>query len=245
MEGAVTTNPNRCPNCWSSLPPACVDFCPHCGRSLALEASKRRWPGKSEEVAAPAYPLDQSDGPPAASAPLSTPAPGAVAVLERDPAEFPGQPLPPEFFAALPERTRRAPRKLNLRLLVVVTVVGGGAIFSALGQRADRSAAVDSPARHLVAGACAEYRDFTTRMDRNSDDVDAFGDALAWFQNNGDRFTEAARLDPQLQPAADFVVWFNGMIGSGFETILEVPQGEIDAREAPLSQACYTGPGRA
>jgi hypothetical protein len=167
-----------------------------------------------------------------------------VAVLERDAAEFPGQPLPPDFFAALPERTRRAPRKLNLRVLIVVAVVGGGALFSAIGDNADRSKALDSPARYLVAGACANYRDFATRLDRNGDDAAALQDGIVWFQNNGDRFTEAARLDPELQPAADYVVWFAGVIEADFEPIRDMPGNEIDAREEPLTQACNTGPGR-
>jgi hypothetical protein len=57
-----------------------------------------------------------------------------VAVLERDPAEFPGQPLPADFFAALPERTRRAPRKLNSRVLVVIAIAVGSAVISAIGK---------------------------------------------------------------------------------------------------------------
>jgi hypothetical protein len=168
-----------------------------------------------------------------------------VAVLERDPAEFPGQPLPADFFAGLPERTRRAPRKLNLRVLVVVAIVGGGAIVGAIGDRADRSAAVDSSARYLVAGTCAEYRDFTSRLDRNGDDAEALQDGMAWFKNNGERFTEAARIDPKLQPAADFVIWFNGVIDARFEPIQGMSDGEMQDREEPLTQACFTGPGRA
>lgn len=302
----MTDNPNRCPHCWSSLPAACDDFCPHCGRGLAPKA-RRRGRGKPVGAAtspstqppapaytpyepyvppappdmadmadtpdtpdyapyepyvpaspapatdafasypppapAPAYTLYRGDGPPSASAALSTPASGAVAVLERDPAEFPGQALPPDFFAALPERTRRAPRKLNLRVLLVVAVAGGGAIISAIGEAGDRSAAVDSPARYLVAGACAEYRDITTRME-NADDLAAVQDGIVWFQTNTDRFVEAARLDPELQPAADYVVWFNGVIEADFEPIQGLPEGEINDREEPLTQACYFGPGR-
>jgi hypothetical protein len=168
-----------------------------------------------------------------------------VAVLERDPAEFPGQALPPDFFAALPERTRRAPRKLNLRVLIVVAIAGGGAVISAIGESADRGAAIDSPARYLVAGACADYRDFATRLDRNGDDPVALQDGIVWFETNGDRFTEAARLDPELQAAADYVVWFAGVIEADFEPIRDMPGSELDDREEPLTQACNTGPGRA
>jgi len=183
--------------------------------------------------------------PPEAGPATPAPAPGAVAVLERDRAEFPGQPLPDGFFAALPERTRRAPRKLNVRVLVLVAVVGGGALFSAIGEVSDRNAAVDSPARYLLEGACGDYRDFTTRLDRDGDDQDALADGMVWFANNGDRFMEAARLDPELQPAADFVVWFNGVIEADFEPIADMSPSEIDDREQALTEACYSGPGRA
>lgn len=330
----MDTNPNRCRHCWSSLPPAATDFCPHCGRTLALKTKGRRWakphgeatppagqtpappappapaapapaayepnvppappepaptpyqpyepyappappepadtpyesyappaPAAPPAPPAPAYEPDESYAPPVPPAPAPSglasypppagypppaadPAPAAVAVLERDPAEFPGQPLPPDFFTALPERARRAPRKLS-RKLVFVAIVGVGIVVSAIGQWADRNDALTSPARHLVAGACAEYRDFTTRLDRDGNDLAAVQEGMVWFQNNGDRFVEAARLDPGLQPAADFVVWFNGAMEAGFETIENVPQSEIDEREEPLTQACYFGPGRA
>jgi hypothetical protein len=168
-----------------------------------------------------------------------------VAVLERDPAEFPGQPLPSDFFAALPERTRRAPRKLNLRLLIVIAIAGGGAVVSAIGEATDRNAAVDSPARYLVAGACAEYRAITARLEGNPNDLAAVQDGMVWLQNNGDRFVEAARLDPDLQPAADYVLWWNGMIAGGSESFRDLSRGEITNREEPLAKACNTGPGRA
>lgn len=260
----MTDNPNRCQYCWSSLPAARPEVCPHCHRILAVKASRRRWRTQADEVAAaPAAPAPARDRtpepyaapeppastpyePPASYPPPATaPAPAAVAVLERDAGEFPGQPLPPDFFAALPERTRRAPRKLNLRVLIVVAVVGGGALFSAIGDRADRTAAVDSPARYLVAGACAEYRDITTRMERNPNDVAAVQEGMVWLENNVDRFVEAARLDPDLKGAADYVVWWNAMITGDAQSFADLSRDEITNREEPLAQACYSGPGRA
>lgn len=215
----MSNNPNRCPHCWSSLPEARPDFCLHCHRSLTVK-EKRSWRAKASA------------------------APAAVAVLERDPVEFPGQPLPDDFFAALPERAKRAPLKIS-RKLVVLGIIGVSAGVSAIGGWADRNDAITSPARHLVAGACADYRDFTTRLDNNRDDVTAFQDGVVWFQNNRDRFVAAARLDLELQGAADFVVWFNDLIDRGFAGADGITDDEIDAREEPLTQACYAGAGRA
>ncbi len=95
-----------------------------------------------------------------------------------------------------------------------------------------------------MAGACAGYRDFTTRMDLNENDGQPAADGIAWFENNTDRFIEAARLDPDLQPAADFVVWFDGVIDADFEPIADMSDTEFDDREFPLTEACYSGAGR-
>jgi hypothetical protein len=202
---------------------------------------------------APTYALYQGSGPPAqafapepspTAAPGAAPAPAAVAVLERDPVEFPGQPLPPDFFHALPERARRAPRKLNRTVLIVAIAVGAG-IVSTVGGWYDREDAIASPARHLVAGACTEYRDIADRLENDDNDFEAMQDSIVWFQNNRDRFVEAAVLDPELQAAADVVVWFDDGIDAGFQQFLGISSAELEEREEPLSQACFTGPGRA
>jgi hypothetical protein len=234
-----------------------TDFCIHCRASLAPKAPRRRWRATPEQAATPEVdapptpavehtPYVSYEPPPqtfpAASAPA--PAPAAVAVLERDPVEFPGQPLPDDFFGALPERARRAPRKLNRKLVVLAVVVVSAGV-SAVGGWADRNDAVSSPARHLVAGACAEYRDINNRLNRNPDDFVAGSEALAWFQSNGDRFAAAAQLDPGLQGAADYVVWFNEVVNESVPTADEITDEEFAAREQPLTDACYTGPGRA
>jgi hypothetical protein len=172
------------------------------------------------------------------------PAATAVGVLDRDPKEFPGRPLPPDFFASLQARTERPPRRHTRTVLVLVVAVGAGMASFRVGA-ADRNGATRSPARPLVAAACAGYRDFTTRLQHDGNDVGAFRDALAWFRTNHDRFLEAAHLDPKLQPAADFVVWFDGVAASGFEAMRDMSPEELGHRERPLADACYTGPGRA
>ncbi|MGH9003878.1 MAG: hypothetical protein ACRDYV_12190, partial [Acidimicrobiia bacterium] len=195
---------------------------------------------------APDFALYQGSGPPTDAlrpAPLP-PAPAAVGVLDRDEAEFPGQPLPADFFHALPERARRAPRKLN-RTLLVVAIVAGGAIFSGITEWSGRESDIASPARHMVAGACAEYRDILNRLDSNPDDFVAFQDSVAWFQNNRDRFVQAAVLDPSLEGAAGVVVWFDDGIRADFAPFDGLSNGEMEQREEPLVEACYTGPGRA
>lgn len=169
---------------------------------------------------------------------------GGVALAERDPLEFPGTPLPPGFFDALPEKARNPrSRPIPVKAIVVVGVVAVG-IISGISQAADRSKAISSPARSLIQGPCAEYRDFTTRMHK-SHDVAAAQEGVRWFQSNVDTFAEAARLDPNLAPASEFVAWFNGAIEANFAPLATMSKDEIDAREKPLTQACYKGPGRA
>jgi hypothetical protein len=117
-------------------------------------------------------------------------------------------------------------------------------IISGISQAVDRSRDISSPARSLIQGPCAQYRDITARMDKDHD-VAAAEEGMRWFQRNVDTFAEAASLDPSLTKASDVVAWFNGVIEANFATVQGMSKAEIDAREKPLAQACYSGPGRA
>jgi hypothetical protein len=95
-----------------------------------------------------------------------------------------------------------------------------------------------------VAGACAEYREISIRLERDEMDVAAAQQGLAWLQNNLGRFEEAARLDPELQGAADYIRWFNQMFQDP-AALARISQAEFDQREEPLAKACTFGAGRA
>ena len=249
---------NRCPQCWSALADYIKDFCPHCGSSVAPKLKRRRGEVTPETKAAiPPPPMFGSYQPyepyaapavaaaPAAAAPVAT----AVAVLERDPVEFPGTPLPPEFFDGLPQKADKEPKKRRFSAKTIG--VGGAIALASMGgiggirQSAERDADVSSPARDLVAGVCAEYRDFTTALHDDRNDVDAMRRAVWWFQSNVDRFSEAAVVDPDLAGASEVVGWFDRAIKADFAPIDAMTDAELDAFEQPLVQACYNGPGRA
>ena len=233
---------NRCPQCWSALADYINDFCPHCGGSVAPKQKRRRedLPPEPKPIAAPVY-----FAPEAQAAPVAT----AVAVLERDPLEFPGTPLPDGFFDGLPQKTDKQPKKrrvsaktFGVGCAIALASMGG---IGGIRQSAERNADVSSPARHLVAGVCAEYRDFTTDLADDRNDVDAMRRAVWWFQSNVDRFGEAAVLDPDLAGASEVVAWFDSAIKADFGPIDAMTDAELDAFEQPLVQACYNGPGRA
>ena len=243
---------NRCPQCWSALADYIKDFCPHCGGSVAPKQKRRHQDVPPERM--PATPPPPMPAPyqayepyvaPAAAAPVAT----AVAVLERDPVEFPGTPLPDGFFDCIPQRTDKQPKKrrvsaktFGVGCAIALASVGG---IGGIRQSAERDADVSSPARHLVAGVCAEYRDFTTDLAGDRNDVDAMRRAVWWFQSNVDRFAEAAVLDPDLAGASEVVAWFDRAIDADFAPIDAMTDAELDAFEQPLVQACYNGPGRA
>lgn len=181
----------------------------------------------------------------AAAAPIAT----AVAVLERDPVEFPGTPLPPGFFDGLPQKADKQPKKRRFSLKTIG--VGSAIALASMGgiggirQSAQRDSDLSSPARSLVAGVCAEYRDFTTDLDDDRNDVDAMRRAVWWFQSNVDRFAQAAVADPDLAGASEVVAWFDNAIKADFAPIDAMTDAELEAFEQPLVQACYNGPGRA
>ena len=254
----MPTKANRCPQCWSALADYIKDFCPHCGGSVAPKQKRRRGDVTPETrvVVPPApmsgpyqpyepYPAPTPPAAPAATAPVAT----AVAVLERDPVEFPGTPLPPDFFDGLAEKSDKQPKKrrisaknFGIGCAIALASMGG---IGGIRQSAERTADVSSPARHLVAGVCAEYRDFTTDLAADRNDVDAMRRAVWWFQSNVDRFGEAALLDPDLAGASEVVAWFDRAIEADFGPIDAMSEAELDAFEKPLVQACYNGPGRA
>jgi hypothetical protein len=170
----------------------------------------------------------------------AAPAPSAVAVLERDPVEFPGTALPPDFFDALPERARQPRSRWSAgRVIGVLTVVGIG-ILSGIAKSDDGNVKNSSPARHLLAGPCAEYRDFTSRSDAT-----AFEQGTRWFQSNADTFAAAARLDPALRDASETVAWFKSAIEANFAPMASMSADALTAKEKPLVRACYLGAGRA
>ena len=252
---------NRCPHCWAALSEYATDFCPHCGRGVATKQTRRRRVGTPEAPAASVAPAPPAPPAPPALYDYSTaaaPAAGAVAVAvaereraperERDPVEFPGTPLPPGFFDGLPEKVRKPkPRRIPVRTIgigaaVALASLGG---IGGIRQAADRDHDLSSPARHLVGGSCAEYRDFTTRLHKDGQDLAATEQAIHWFQSNVDRFAEAARLDPELAAASQVVTWFDGAIEAVFGPLEAMSDDEVEAFEEPLVQACYNGPGRA
>lgn len=262
----MPANANRCPHCWAALSEHVTDFCPHCRRSLVVKQTRRRR-GETPELGGavpppatpapyePYQPYEPYDHHRAAPAqPLPAPADdamaaasigGGVAVAERDPVEFPGTPLPPGFFDALPEKVRNpTSRRIPARAIGVIGIIVVSAVGGAV-RAADRSEDISSPARYLVKAACAEYRDFTTRLNKDADDVAATGQAISWFQNNVGRFAEAARLDPELTRASDVVAWFDRAIEADFAPIDALSDDELEALEDPLVQACYNGVGRA
>jgi hypothetical protein len=225
------------------------------------QPAQRYEPYQSYEPARPAQPapsngayepLGYSASPPAQPAPAPGqlaaqvgPTGGGVAVAERDPVEFPGTPLPPGFFDALPEKARNPKgRGIPVRAIGVVGLIVVGAA-GGISRAADRNDDIASPARHLVKTACAEYRNLSTRLDTDENDLDAFRQLVSWFQTNGDRFAEAAVLDPDLAGASEAVAWFDQAIDAEFEPIKARTQEQLDALEEPLVQACYSGPGRA
>jgi len=233
----VPAQANRCPQCWADLDESVTDVCPFCRRNIANQVWDTGGPKTTVSAAAP-------DAVTAAmpAAPAGGGAGVAVAERERDRIEFPGTPLPAGFFDALPEKTRHRP-PIPARAVVVLGLVAVGAV-SGISGAVNRHRAVSSPARPLIADACAEYRDITGRMHKDQD-VLAAQEGIRWFQTNGDRFAEAARLDPALGPAAEVVAWFNGVIDARFGPLVGMSKDEIDAREKPLAEACYSGPGRA
>jgi hypothetical protein len=261
----VPATANRCPHCWAALSEHVTDFCPHCRRSLVVNQKRRRGetPKSGGEIPPPAAPAPYEPYQPyepydhhraAPAQPLAAPADdamaaasvrGGVAVAERDPVEFPGTPLPPGFFDALPEKARnRTSRRIPTRAIGVMGIIVVGAVGGAV-RAADRNEDLSSPARYLVKGACAEYRGLTTRLSQDADDVAATGQLISWFQNNVGRFAEAARLDPELAKASDVVAWFDRAIAADFAPIDALSDDELEALEDPLVQACYNGVGRA
>jgi len=253
----VPAKANRCPHCWAALAYDVGDFCPHCRRSLAVK-QKRRFGEAPEEPkpvtrpAAPRYfgePLG-SFREPASTFREAEPAPtgGGVALAERDPVEFPGTPLPPGFFDALPEKTRPAKtRRFSLKTIGVGGVIAFASIggISGIRQAAERDDALASPARHLVAGPCAEYRDFNDRLRKDATNQAALMQGLDWFQANADRFAAAAQLDPGLAKASEIITWYDNAIKDNFAPFATKTQDEFKAFEKPLAEACYNGPGRA
>jgi hypothetical protein len=241
----VPQNANRCPHCWAALAEHVTDFCPFCRGSLAVKERGRRGsdapkanpvtpPPPPPQPAAPYEPYPPYE-PVAAAAAAAT----AVAVLERDPIEFPGTPLPQDFFDALPERARKPKSKWSAgRIIGIVTVVAIGIVSGVLSE--DRNAKSSSPARQMVAGPCAEYRDFTSRSDR-----EGFQQAMLWFQNNVATFAAAAKVDPDLRDAAEVVAWFDNAIKANFAPMGAMSSEDLQAKEEPLARACYLGPGRA
>ena len=224
-------NAKRCPQCWADLPDYVTDTCPYCRRSIGVDQTWRSG-GAMPEVMAPA------------AAAAAAPAGGGVALAERDRQEFPGTPLPPDFFDALPEKVRNPrSRPIPARAIGVLALVAVG-VVSGIVRSADRNHDLSSPARSLIAGPCAEYRDFTTRM-HNGQDAATAQEGMRWFQANVGTFAEAARLDPALGPASGFVTWFSNAIQANFDPLIGMSKDDIDAREKPLSKACFTGPGRA
>jgi hypothetical protein len=233
----VPDKANRCPHCWAALAEHVTDFCPHCRRSLVVNQTRRY----DHHRAAPAQPLPA----PADGAMAAASVGGGIAVAERDPIEFPGTPLPPGFFDAQPEKVRhRTSRRIPTRVIGVTAVIAVGAVGGAV-RAADRSEDLSSPARYLVRAACAEYRDFTTRLARDADDVAANAQAISWFPNNVGRFAEAARLDPELTKASEVVAWFDRAIEADFAPIDALSDDQLEALEDPLVHACYNGVGRA
>jgi hypothetical protein len=255
----VPAKANRCPHCWSALAPDVTDFCPFCRGSVAGRPKRRRGDETPPPMAAPRppepyrpyednVPVPAPPEPPAADHPAAAaaaPAAGAVAVAERDPVEFPGTPLPPEFFDARPEKVRhRRHRPVPIRNGVVVIMVVVG-VLAGINRAADREEDLSSPAHHLIADACAEYRAINDRLENDISDEAAVMDAINWLQSNVDRFAEAALLDPELIPASEVVTWFDDAIDANGEPLATMTDDEFDAREKPLAEACYNGPGRA
>jgi len=244
----VPQNANRCPHCWAALAADVTDFCPFCRKSLGIGKQQlRRNPEAptSGPVTPPPPPPGYTPYPPyepavsAAPAVTAAPAAGAVAVLERDPVEYPGTPLPPDFFDALPERARKPRSRWSFgRVIGVLTVVGIGVVSSVMADEGNDKNS--SPARHLLAGPCAEYRDFTTRSD-----AAAFEQGTVWFQSNADTFAAAARLDPDLRDASEAVAWYKSAIEANFAPMRLMSAEELTAKERPVALACYRGAGRA
>lgn len=261
---------NRCPHCWAALSDFVTDFCPFCRGSVVVKPKRRRAGETPEAPAAPVPPARHepyepyqpywpSPVPPAPAPPVPPPpvpagdysaaaaaaAGGGVALAERDPVEFPGTPLPPGFFDALPETVRNPrPRRIPVKAIGVLGVVLVGAI-GGIVQAADRNKDLSSPARHLIAGACAEYRDINDRLKEDRTDQDALLAGINWFQSNADRFAEATRLDPKLAAASEVVTWYSNAIEAKFAPFAGMTEADFKAREKPLAVACYTGPGRA
>ena len=242
-------NANRCPHCWAALAADVTDFCPFCRKSLGVKRQSRR--GSEAPNAGPVTPPPPPPPPyipyqphepgvsSAAPAVAAAPAAGAVAVLERDPVEYPGTPLPPDFFDALPERARKPRSRWSFgRVIGIATVVGIGVVSSVIADAGNEKNS--SPARHLLAGPCAEYRDFTTRSDR-----EAFEQGTLWFQSNADTFAAAARLDPDLREASEAVAWYKSAIEANFAPMRLMSADELTAKERPVALACYRGAGRA
>jgi hypothetical protein len=196
-------------------------------------------PAPSHEPYQPYEPYEAYPAYGAAEAAAPAAAATAVAVLERDPVEFPGTPLPPNFFDALPERARKPKSKWSAgRIIGIGTVVAIGIVTSVMSE--DREARSSSPARQIVAGPCAQYRDFTSRSDAES-----FQAAMLWFQNNVETFDAAAKVDPDLGDAAEVVAWFDSAIKANFAPMRAMSAEDLQAKEEPLARACYVGPGRA
>ena len=199
-------------------------------------------------AAAPAASAEPpSWAPPPASASAagswSPPYPSAVATLEappeRDPVEFPGTPLPPNFFPPVPVRRRPPLGRKAVGIGVAVVIGLGGAVF----QWADRNEAIASPARDFIKEPCALYRDIAFRLEQDADDAEAAEMAYYWFQDNLGDFERAAHLDPELTEAAASVRWFNDTLADPAR-IDATSDAEFDEWETPVNDACTTGPGR-
>ncbi len=120
---------------------------------------------------------------------------------------------------------------------VGVTVLAAGAVAA----RIERSDATSSPARSVLQGPCAEYRELSGRTDEAM-----VADYLAWLAANQVTFDQAAALDPDVADAATAVHALRAYHTSRrVDGVARLPRDQLHALAAPLVAACRTGPGRA
>jgi hypothetical protein len=135
--------------------------------------------------------------------------------------------------------TRVLGRRLTVRLLCVAVgllVAGIGAVARGF----DRSQDISSPARGVVQEPCAQYRAMFDRTD-----PDKGRDFVAWVAANQATFDEAARLDPDLAPAAASMHSIHTYFTNRAAGADELPPEQLHTLDDGLVDACVKGPGRA
>jgi len=153
-------------------------------------------------------------------------------------------PAPGAYWTGPSVPMTRPKRRVLARICVIVMgVLGVLMLLGAASFFVGRKEAIASPARSLVQEPCAQYRELSIRAHAGTDEALA-RQIINWIATNTAKFDQAAALDPDMVDAAGAMRALNSVFADPAR-MARMARAEFDAMEAPLTQACVWGPGRA